>query len=96
MSRDYDDAPAPPAPPASRTRLRARSDHVVRPFRNAPCCGRRTQEPYCCMIDPRAHADGRQRLAGNWCLWCGDLVPEGRSYCGPSCSYSYHDDLTDE
>ena len=66
---------------------------LTRPTRTAPCCGHRTQDPLCCVIDPRGHADGRKRLPGDWCLWCGDPVVEGRSYCGPACSYAYHDDV---
>lgn len=61
------------------------------------CCGRVSDDIICCTIDPRAHRDGgRKRLPGNWCLWCGDTVREGRSYCTPQCSLSYHEDVLAE
>lgn len=61
------------------------------------CCGRVSDDIICCTIDPRAHRDGgRKRLPGNWCLWCGDTVREGRSYCSPQCSLSYHEDVLAE
>lgn len=63
-----------------------------RPNRPSPCCGRRTQDVVCCAIDPRALADGR-RSKETWCCWCGDDVPEGRSYCNDACSREYHEDV---
>lgn len=60
------------------------------------CCGRVTDDIICCAIDPRAATHGLGRLAGNWCCWCGEHVPEGRSFCGEGCSYSYHMDVEEE
>ncbi len=60
------------------------------------CCGRVTDDIICCAIDPRSSADGRRRLSGNWCCWCGEDVFEGRSFCNESCSYSYHMDVEEE
>lgn len=59
----------------------------------APCCGRVTNDPLCCAYDPRGHVDGRRRLPGDWCCWCGAAVKEGRSFCGEACSYSYQQDV---
>lgn len=56
----------------------------------------------CCLVDPRMcpkhfgenslHGVSR-RLPGDWCLWCGESVRDGQSFCGKPCSVSYAIDV---
>lgn len=66
------------------------------------CCGTRvpsgsvsTSALYCCALDPRATSIDGVRAEGDWCLWCGEDVPEGRSFCGHNCGISYAADVAE-
>jgi hypothetical protein len=51
----------------------------------------------CCIHDPRCLmvcANGATRRdEGDWCLWCGDTIKEGQSFCHKRCSNAYHEDM---
>lgn len=70
------------------------SARVNKAVRRTPCCGAMNDAVICCALDPRAHpTEAGKRLPGDWCLWCGEHVRDGRSYCTQQCSYSYHQDV---
>lgn len=54
----------------------------------------------CCLLDPRetfVNGDGKSRRGpGDWCLWCGDDCPEGRSFCKKGCGREYAEDVVIE
>jgi len=73
---------------------------MAAPFTRCRACGDPFTSQFealiCCMVDPRAahtHANGKpRRLPGNWCLWCGEDVPEGQSFCNKPCAISFAED----
>lgn len=51
----------------------------------------------CCLLDPRdirvAGNGVSVRAKGDWCLWCGETIQDGQSFCNKACSNDYHADV---